>query len=60
MPWLITTSLWPALTAHLAGTAASLLVDPAVAVGAAMGATVCAGAVVIVSRATPRRRDPFG
>jgi hypothetical protein len=45
-PWLITTSGWPVLTAHFAGTTARL-VDPVMAAAAAAAAVALAGGMLL-------------
>jgi hypothetical protein len=45
LPWLITTTAWPALAAHMAGATARALVDPAVLGGATAGAVAFAVAL---------------
>jgi hypothetical protein len=47
-PWLITTSAWPVVTAHLAGPTARLVVDPVIAGVATIGALAVAGALVLL------------
>ncbi len=56
MPWVITTSGWPGLAAHVAGATARLAVDPPIAVGAIAGAAACAGATLLRNQAALRRR----
>ncbi len=53
LPWLITTSGWPALTARLAGATARAAADPAIVAGSA-GALALAG--VLLVRGRPRGR----
>jgi hypothetical protein len=55
-PWLITTSAWPVVTAHIAGSAARLMVEPVVA---AVGALAVAGALVLLC-ARVRHARPHG
>jgi hypothetical protein len=42
LPWLITTTAWPALAAHVAGATARALVDPVVLGGVTAGAVAIA------------------
>jgi hypothetical protein len=57
MPWLVTTSAWPALAAQLAGVSARLVAEPAVVMAGSAGVAVGAGALVLCRRARPRARD---
>ncbi len=56
LPWLITTSGWPALTARLAGATARAAVDPAIVAGSA-GALALAGVLLVRVRARGRPGD---
>ena len=56
MPWLVTTSAWPALAAQLAGVSARLVAEPAVVMAGSAGVAVGAGALVLRRRARPRAR----
>jgi hypothetical protein len=49
LPWLITTSGWPALTARLAGATARAVVDAAIVAGSA-GALALAGLLLVRGR----------
>jgi hypothetical protein len=54
VPWLITTSGWPALTAHLVGVTARAAVDPVTVAGGSTGALALAGAVLLCWRVRER------
>ncbi len=56
-PWLITTSGWPFVTAHLAGTTARLAIDPVMAGAAAAAAVALAGGTLFVLLRSRIRRD---
>lgn len=56
VPWLITTSGWPALTAHLAGATARAALDPAAVAGASAGALAGAGTLLLRNRSRGRPR----
>jgi hypothetical protein len=58
-PWLITTSAWPVVTAHIAGSAARLVVEPVIAGVATVGALAVAGALVLLC-ARIRHARPHG
>jgi hypothetical protein len=59
LPWLITTTGWPALTAHVAGATERVVVDPAIVAGATAGALAFAVALLRRGRARehPGRRS---
>ncbi len=57
LPWLITTSGWPALTARLAGATARAAADPAILAGSA-GALALAGVLLVRGRPRSRPGDP--
>jgi hypothetical protein len=57
MPWLITTTAWPALAAQLAGVSARIVAEPAAVMAGSAGAAAGAGALVLCRRARPRPRD---
>jgi hypothetical protein len=57
MPWLITTTAWPALAAQLAGVSVRVVAEPAVVMAGSAGAVAGAGALVLCRRARPRPRD---
>jgi hypothetical protein len=62
VPWLITTLAWPAITAHVAGATARVVVAPAVVAGVLACAVVgaCVGALALRSRAVARHRASSG
>jgi hypothetical protein len=57
VPWLIATPGWPELVAHVMAATARLAADPALAVGATVGAGACTGATALCRRVglLPRR-----
>ena len=57
LPWLITTSGWPALTARFAGATARLAVGPAAVTGASAGALALAGVLLVRGRVRGRPGD---
>ena len=61
VPWLITTSAWPVLTAHFAGATARVVVDPVIVEAATAAALALAGgALFVLVRGRPRRPRPHG
>ncbi len=62
VPWLITTTGWPDLTAHVAGAAAHAVVEPAIVGGATAGALAFTVVLLLLwrrgrARAQPGRRS---
>ena len=55
LPWLITTSGWPALTARMVGATARAAVDPVTVAGATAGAFALGVALLWRGRATAGR-----
>jgi hypothetical protein len=61
LPWLITTSGWPVLVAHVVAATTRLVADPALAVGVTAGAGAGAGATSLGRWVRfLRRRVPSG
>jgi hypothetical protein len=54
LPWLITTSGWPALTARFAGATARVAVGEATVTGVSAGALALAGVLLVRSRVRGR------
>jgi hypothetical protein len=59
LPWLITTTAGPALTAHMASATAGVVADPAILGGVTAGALACA-VTLRRRRPAPERVRPSG
>ncbi len=57
VPWLITTSGWPALTAHVVGATERAAVEPVTVAGASAGALALSGAMLLRGRFRGRPRS---